>query len=543
MVQGSKFLSIPLQGHGSEEGGYAAGGIFITQVVPQDPEKVVLPVLDAKPGQSVVSSVSVDTLDVRVYCRWEGTSEDWMGQVSINNELVPVENISSVGDSRLFVGYLNVTLDFSGNTDPLAGAIEVRHSSGRWNSIPVVVQPPGPEILSVTFGALPVGQSELKEGDVVQATILFNQQDVYSVTLFNSGASQGGTHTVTPDGDNKATIPVTIAARGDTLLNLGVTLQAKNHFLTLGGVFNSVATLPLNNLHPTISFGTITYPAGQQALKDDESASVVTNVADADTILITDNTRGDLTIAAPNTIASSVGVTRVGGGYRVTGLNIYMEATREANGSQDFAYGLVKIAHDPVTVSINGPSERLQSGGSYGSTIPNYQFDISCDQLLVSTPTLSPSAGTPTSVLGGGDSFNSRLQVHDTDPRGTFTWENLLAVNLAGRVTSVFTGDPTFAIGGFIKRVITIPALERISHFGATVADTAKLRCSNLSAGASGSYNYSYKGDNIDEPTTYTITNESGTVTPTGSYWYNLDKDNAESNTSGTARVEIEEIA
>jgi hypothetical protein len=81
---------------------------------------------------------------------------------------------------------------------------------------------------------------------------------------------------------------------------------------------------------------------------------------------------------------------------------------------------------------------------------------------------------------------------------------------------------------------MTIPAFpNREGDIGTQVADTSKLRCTNLSKGVSGSLNFEYKATTDNEVDKYTVLD--------GDTWYNCDGANASSNTTGTMQVEIEE--
>ncbi|MNL64696.1 hypothetical protein D3C87_1889350 [compost metagenome] len=68
---------------------------------------------------------------------------------------------------------------------------------------------------------------------------------------------------------------------------------------------------------------------------------------------------------------------------------------------------------------------------------------------------------------------------------------------------------------------------------GTKVVDTAKLRCSNLSKGATGSLNFTYQATQSPAADRYTVLTENT--------WYNADNANATSNTGGTMQIELEE--
>lgn len=107
---------------------------------------------------------------------------------------------------------------------------------------------------------------------------------------------------------------------------------------------------------------------------------------------------------------------------------------------------------------------------------------------------------------------------------------------MSGLSTNIITGDNTYRIAGFVRRTITIPAWpERSASIGTVVYDVSKLKCSNLSNGDSGSYNWTYKSTTDSEALKYSIVNSN--------IWYNCDIPNSVSNTTGTIQIEIEETA
>ena len=139
------------------------------------------------------------------------------------------------------------------------------------------------------------------------------------------------------------------------------------------------------------------------------------------------------------------------------------------------------------------------------------------------------------SFSGSGSSWNRTLSVSDSDSKGTFQYTSVSATGLSGlTVNSISTGS-SYVLGGFIRRTLTIAAWpNRSALIGTNVVDTSKLLASNLSTGASGSYNISYQASQTDGSGKYTIINNNT--------FYNCDIQNAVSNTSGITQIEIEEL-
>ncbi len=538
-MDGIKFLGIPQVGKDPKELGYVAGGIFITNVEPVDSAKVVELTTVASPGMDLISYVKTDTTLVKVTCLWEGTSEDWVGTVKVNGLEISTANIVNTPGTRLFTGHVNVELDFDLEVPPMS-LITANHSSGRSTHIYTELLPVGPNILSVTFGALPSGQTELKAGDFIDVTIRFNTSDVASFAIADYGASEGVLQeNVVLDGTNHITIQMPIADRGNTLTQQPIRIVGYNSFGTAGDMYTS-GTLPLNNLYPTLTYGGVGYPSGQEALKDNELSNFAFSYTNGDAIHFSST---ELTITDPATLTSPKSVHRSSGNYRVSGSNLTGTITRNANGASVTKDQLIKIAHTAAVVNFLGTSTRLITGGSDGTSPQQYSYQFNSSQLLIESPTLTAPQGVMSAITGSGSHYSFMLTVTDTDPRGVFSWSSFSAKNLAGRITTSYNGNNTYEIGGFVMRTLTVAVLSRTVAFTPTVSNVTKLQVTNLSKGASGSLNTTYKSTKVDEVDRYTIVDSNEDLDPNGNYWYNLDKLNSESNTTGTMQIEIAETA
>lgn len=194
---------------------------------------------------------------------------------------------------------------------------------------------------------------------------------------------------------------------------------------------------------------------------------------------------------------------------------------------------------------MNVPFSRLRSGGNAGTTPQDYSITIESNQTLSAPPTLVAPVGTwqGTQFTGGPLNWTRSLRIHDDDTKGTFSWGALDAVNMYGMHTTEITGEDQYVVGGFVFRVLTVAAWpNRESAIGTTVANTAKLQCTNLSEGDSGDLNFSFEAVVQNSPDKYTITYPSGVYNATGNLWRNNDLANAVSNTSGSMRLELEEV-
>jgi hypothetical protein len=290
-----------------------------------------------------------------------------------------------------------------------------------------------------------------------------------------------------------------------------------------------VDVLYLNNVRPTMSLAIQSYPAGQSALKNSEKATLLLTAADYDSMAYS-SPNGDLDISAAT--VGTFDVTRISGSYNVGTVNFVATATRIANGSTNSRSVVVKIANVAPAITVTSPA-RMRSGVSP----QNYTISLSSTQTLASAPILNNVAGTGT--LGGfggsGTAWTASYTVPDSATKGTFAWTGLVATGLSGLTATTITTGQNYTVGGFTMRVLSVPAWPtRSVSIGTTVVDTSKLRCTNLSKGTSGSYNFTYQAGLTGTPDRYTITG--------GNTWYNCDTANASSNTSSML-IELEETA
>lgn len=350
---------------------------------------------------------------------------------------------------------------------------------------------------------------------------------------------------------------------------------------TPGDDFDTTNTLPTSQTLPAFGSPSITYPGTQEALKDFEDAEVTlscTNWDASDDALYSDNSTGELEISnAQNgaedltTYQAAKWAERASGNYRESGANYKLTVTRSGrNGTVNSSTTTIKIAHTFPVISVNtyssmdGSNKRLRTDDG---TDGYYDHDIllSADQATLSTDT-PELQGPPVGTFQGGwiknsdTSFERKLQIADGDivtggqGANTYTWSSCSTVswvNRAGKETTTVTTNNTFYVGGFDERTLTIAAWpNRTDDIGVLVVDTSELVCENLSKGGSGpnggtifAFDNSPGSGNTpdDETDKFCIVDASDLVDDDHQHWYNKDYANAESNTSGTASVLIEE--
>lgn len=508
-----------INSHGGGAGG-VDGGVWITGVAATGGGNVGDKVYSS--GGIVLDSCLSDTELLTVSVLALPGHTNYVPVITVNDEPV---TLSASADKPVFTG--SVTIDLDGETEIIA-----RHEDGANHTCTVTIETP-PVVLTAAFtGGYPGSQTELKAADTHAITIT-TDVDVELVQIEDSGACTLQSHIVS---GSSFTVTATIANRGTTAQALAARVRVQKATGSWSEWHTTTNTVTLNNLYPSVSFGAVTYPSGQGAIKGSETATITNSASNYSTIVY-DSPTSELSITNSTTYEASKTVTRIAGSYNVSTANIRVTANRAANNASSTATGVVKIANAAATVSISVPASRLRSGGNNGTVAQNHTVTLTASQALYSAPSLNAPEGTwqGTGFSGSGTTWTRALQVHDDNAKGIFTFNSVSAVNLAGVATTAIDSGASYTIGGFVFRILTVAAYpNREAGIGTDVVNTAKLRCTNLSKGASGSLNYTYQATTEEAVDRYTITG--------GDTWYNCDGANASSNTTGTMKIELEEV-
>jgi hypothetical protein len=357
----------------------------------------------------------------------------------------------------------------------------------------------GPVILSASVGTYPttdgVQQSELKNGDSVPVTLTFDTNNVNTVVFSGDSNNASGSQTVSSVSVSSKSATVNMSISGTNVSNnaggqdLPFKAAAKHSTTNAqnGPVFSSGDTkVKVNNQTPTIATASITYPDGQQALKDSEQATVnmtVTNQGSNNPeYTYSDPLGSELTITQASSYQANKSVSRQGGGYNVSNANFKLLVKRRENGSQSSKTAIVNIANTAPSLSITSNSgTRMRSGGNDVTSQQNYNIVISTGgQRLLQAPTL----GAPHGTLGAfnhsetATTFTASMGVHDSDSKGDHNYSSINAVNLAGKtVTSISSGDQ-YTFGGFVSRTIDLSAQTNEVSINVLHVDYSKVTMS-----------------------------------------------------------------
>jgi len=450
---------------GQNAGPTVYGNVFITNVNPTTTGNVGLKVFssDGKILQSCVTDTELVTVSILAK---QGVTSYTPG-VTVNGSAITLTEQANGS----FTG--TIAIDLNG-----ASTITAIHEDGPIDVCAITIDT-APVILSATFtGGYPGTQTELKAGDTFSFTVETDSPFV-EFAVENYGAFNAVTATVASTTSH--TFVGTIANRGTTVQSLGAKIRVKKHtgawsefaLSETAGSVDGTNLVKLNNLFPSVSFGTITYPVSQSALKNSESATVANTILNSNTVVY-DSPNSELTITNPTTLAGTKTVTRLAGTYNITTANLRATATRTANNATASGTTVVRIANVSCTVTVTEPAARLRSDVN-----PiNYIITITSDQDLISAPTLQAGASgifQNAGFTGSARTWTRPLQITNSMQKGTFDWGAISATNLAGIATTVISGNNNYTVGGFVSRTVTLAAYANTVSVDVTVTDYSKF--------------------------------------------------------------------
>lgn len=452
----------------SEVEGVGIGYVFVTDVSNTGNIGDKHYVAGTIPENTVLTECTSDTADVTISFLAEPASF-YSPTVSISG--IACTNMIQYGDDRrLFSGSIPVTLSCSsGNYQDFV----VSSTTGQSTTVRINLAGEGPKITNIEFGAYPGAQTDLKENDTIGVTVtvenaatsvwIKNGKAAKSLVNLTMGAVDGaGT------GYRHAVGTITISS---ITTDSPVDAQAENSLGTKGDVFTS-SNLDIDQTYPIITFNSITYPTGQGALKNNETADVdisVTNWTSGVDTIVYSTPLNQITIPDSTTYAQIKTVTRIAGDYNISSNNYKITATKVNNDASSYYNRNVKIANVAAQLTISEPASRLRSGGTgfsnvgltNAASVAEHTITINSNQVLNGVPTLAdPATGCGSwknsAFSGSNTSFTNILQVPDDSIRGSHNWGAIHAINLSGIETSTITGDDTYTIGGFLPRYYRI---------------------------------------------------------------------------------------
>lgn len=479
----------------------------------------------------VLQSCLSNTTQVNVQVLGNTGSSSFKPSITVNGVSATIARISPLSD--LWRGVIPLTLS---GTPPYT--IKAVHSEGSVDTC-VVNAEVTPTVTNAYFSdaySQGAGQTKHAQGQTLYLTV--ESAEPFRAIDVVSGSGNALTAGITNfSATTSKSITVSVADRGnvDTVLPALIRIQNTNgtwsaqystsSFSTVDGV----GTLVLNNTRPTATLGAVTYPIGQSALKDTESASVPVTYLNVDEVIFSSpGTSAQLLIADPTTIEPSKIVSRISGsaGYNISADNLTAVVKKVSNATTSSASRVVNIAHDPATItSISKPS-RLRSS----PTGINHTITVTCSQR---TQSLSMSAsigdlqGTSWGSLDQGLTYTRQLRIDDADSKEGATFTPVSLVNLAGVVTTEASISDTiraYTVGGFTQRTIYVnvwvngsTASQREAILGTQIRDLSKLVVTiGSSVGVNTQNLATYTSPSNPATTNYAVTGPSGVLSTNG---------------------------
>lgn len=404
-----------------------------------------------------------------------------------------------------------------------------------------------------------IGTSDIKGGDTVRTTVTVDTQgsdpDKILFSISDKGISDGTqtawlqrwTTAPTPAGGDlyEYTIDVEIT---DLMSRNGIQrahMRAQNEYGTISDEFSSVDQIEVDNTPPTCAVDSIDYPAGQQAIKSGESATVNTSANGHDEVEYSKPdtlANHQLDMAPLNVYSAAKTVDYFAGGYNVSEDNFKITVIKSSNGMVASDTATVFIANDPINATIlNLPSKLLSSPSGV-----TYRFTLSSDQLFSGTPALSISpaqtvASTLTKISEGTSHQIYDIFVDDTHTKGSFDF-GLSIFNLA-LIETTATSPTDYNVEGFTERRLEVDPnslFGGLADIGTQVTVPANVTFENLSEagdGPNGGTNYTFNSSiankvffNIDHDDQFIVCNDLGEPLANGSFLFNLDSLSRASN-------------
>jgi len=498
-----------------------------------------------------VESAITNVNQVSVTVIAEGGAVSYKPQVNVRLGKDGVAQVVTLSedaqDKRFYKGtiVLDMCLLANDDVDIIAEAV-----GGTSDSINVEMASGGPDVTSVTFGSYPPSwggavQTSLKSGDVISVTGEVDDGAIIveaaggPISSFNfTGIDKSG-------GDDNHFFTGTVRISGSS--SGTVTFKGKNDFGTYGDNPFTSPSLKLDQSKPSISPIIVDrYPAGQEALKNSETATATATVTDYSEILYSfPNNELKFQSQSPTIYEKEKILQRINGDYRVSGFNYRIRARKESNGTESTKNGLVKIADIVPTAYLSHSSQPFRSS----PTGEIYLIAINASQHLLSTPSLTAPEGSLSPISGSKSIWKTFLTVYDSSTNGTYMFHSLLIKGLAGREGNIITTGASYTIGGFMPRDLLFASFGKTADIGTFVADISKLRGHLFGDIGQPVQVVTFKAQDPSQNSTKNVTvvnsrsvNDS-VYDAHGSVLHINDSDLAGQNATGTQFIRLEEIA
>jgi len=412
------------------------GNIFITNVEPTNSSKSVIKTMNTYPDNGSILSVMSDDNSYKITVEWD-RGEEYCGLPNLNGkDITGITN--KVGST--YTGYVILN-----STDINANKIVATLNLNTYTIAFSIVSPPS--ISSITFGSLPNSQTELKEGDSVNVTIVTNKP-IDTVEFQDIGAFQH--QTISATSNTTVIVSGIIANRGITLQNLKASIRVKSTEGSWSGITESIDTLPLNNIKPTITLISKTFSNGFSALKNSETCVVQVSSTDCDTL--TSSAIGtELNVEAM--VGNDCTVTRLNEDYNDLIANLKIEGTRANNGATNYLDVCVEIANVPPTLTNTSSVTKIRTSESK-SVLCSFDQKVKIESCAIASPNKGALVTGTLPTSSYDTSYSPNISVLDADNHSNNNLTMTLTVTNMSGLSAVV--EKYYVICGFIQKQITV---------------------------------------------------------------------------------------
>lgn len=403
---------------------------------------------NAPTPDTILSGITVaEASDLKVYLRWDGPNDDYVGNAFINGTEIPEDNIQELGSfTRRFEGYID-NLDLEGS-DFITG-----EANGRISVISLEELGKGPSAINLSIDEIAnctpkpgtiAGTTHLKEGDKINVFADFNTPDISLIKVFESGLAKGidfSSYSITgADSLYRAEIEVEVS---DLSGPQSVAIQAINAFGSTGDISHSSylssgsGSRDLDQLFPEIiAQDPTSYNGRSDGLRQGESTQLDNSISNwtSGTDAVSYNLlTADISILNPSTFEEQKRINYVQGIFSDSD-NISIEATRISNGAVSYKDIAAKIANGPsITGSqMNNTASSTQSPNTIGLTEVK-GGDVLDSKLKIQGNGVS-SSDIQISVLSQGisDGTQTSFSSYSSQDLGDGSFEFSIPINVYG---------------------------------------------------------------------------------------------------------------
>lgn len=431
----------------------------------------------------VVDSVTTQNNNVRVYVEWDGSYDQYKGDVVVNGVTIQVANTTQLAtDIRRFRGYADVVLSSIGT---YADIIKVEHSSGNAIEIPVAFQVAS-QIVNVV-PTMPVGVTQLPPGKSFNVKVTATQPFTQVKLKFNGIAETTYTISSSPDSANfSATVSAQLTSAFDNsagaLTVTASTINASGASAFANPLNNTIA---YNGYKPVVTAPTIQYPASQSAIKAAETATVTWSLSGTHSSLLSGLTSGTMTVTSGSLSIGSV--TYNSGPNTVTAVvsrgtatlvfntnNIQLIAKSNINDyAANAVNGQVNVAETPAALTSN--VSVVTKGGATTPILSNFNQPV-----VIQSITISANRGTLDAVALPGSQVSSitkSITVGALDIFSALTNNMVITVTTLSNV--VYVLNRLYQISGFAPVTLTFTAPQTTAAIPYPIVTNADVIITN----------------------------------------------------------------